>query len=208
MLVNSSDANKRLYAVQSDPQQLQPEGLAPKRTGEKRSTGSIIPSVYTELRALAAKKLATETPGQTLSATALVHEAYLVLGKSDEAQWDNKGHFYVAAAEAMRRILIGRARRRKAAKRGGGVRPVPLADDSINAPAAAVDEEEFIALDDALNRLALNHERKVQVVNLRYFAGLSIDETAEALEISPATAKRDWLFARAWLHRELSKGEG
>jgi RNA polymerase sigma factor (TIGR02999 family) len=167
----------------------------------------MIPSVYDNLRQLAAKKLANEAPGQTLSATALVHEAYLVLAKSDDPQWNHRGHFYVAAAEAMRRILIGRARRRKAAKRGGGVKPQPLAEDSINAPAAPVEEEEFIALDDALKKLAVEHERKVRVVNLRYFAGLSIEETAEVLDISPATAKRDWVFARAWLQRELSKGE-
>ena len=187
--------------------EIQPEGPPPERTAEKRSTDSIIPSVYAELRTLAAKKLATEDPGQTLSATALVHEAYLVLAKSDEAQWNHKGHFYVAAAEAMRRILIGRARSKKAAKRGGGVKPEPLAEDSINAPAAPVEEEEFIALDDALKKLAVEHERKVRVVNLRYFVGLSIDETAEVLEISRASAVRDWAFARAWLHRELAQSE-
>ncbi len=193
-----------MHSVSQDPP---PVGPAPKQTAEKRSTDSIIPSVYAELRALAARKLASEAPGQTLSATALVHEAYLVLAKSDEAQWNHKGHFYVAAAEAMRRILIGRARSKKAAKRGGGVKPEPLAEDSINAPAAPVEEEEFIALDDALKKLAVEHERKVHVVNLRYFVGLSIEETAEVLEISRATAVRDWSFARAWLHRELAQSE-
>ena len=187
-------------------EEIHPGGPASEQAAEKRSTDSIIPSVYAELRALAARKLASEAPGQTLSATALVHEAYLVLAKGDEAQWNHKGHFYVAAAEAMRRILIGRARRKKAAKRGGGVRPEPLAEDSINAP-AAVEEEEFIALDDALKKLAVEHERKVQVVNLRYFVGLSIEETADVLEISRATAVRDWAFARAWLHRELAQSE-
>ena len=107
----------------------------------------------------------------------------------------------------MRRNLIGRARRKKAAKRGGGVRPEPLAEDSINAPAAPVEEEAFIALDDALKKLALEHERKVQVVNLRYFVGLSIEETADVLEISRATAVSDWAFASAWLHRELAQSE-
>ena len=192
-----------MHYASPDPQTERPP---PERSAEKRTTDSMVPSIYTELRALAAKKMAQEAPGQTLSATALVHEVYLVLAKSEEPRWNHKGHFYVAAAEAMRRILIGRARRRNSAKRGGGVHNEPLAEDSVNAPAAPVEEEEFIALDDALKKLAEEHERKVRVVNLRYFVGLSIEETAEVLGISPATVKRDWDFARAWLHRELKKG--
>ena len=193
--------------MHSVPQDRQPESSTHDRAAAKCSTDEIIPSIYSELRALAARKLATEAPGQTLSATALVHEAYIVLARGDEAKWNSKGHFYVAAAEAMRRILIGRARRRNAAKRGGGVRNEPLAEDSLNAPAAPVEEEEFIALDDALKKLAVDHERKVRVVNLRYFVGLSIEETADVLKISRASAVRDWAFARAWLHRELSQSE-
>jgi RNA polymerase sigma factor (TIGR02999 family) len=173
---------------------------------EKRTTDSMIPSIYAELRQLAAKKLATEAPGQTLSATALVHEAYLALSRIDEPQWDNRGHFYVAAAEAMRRILIGRARRKNAAKRGGGVTPEPLAEDSIIAPSVPDRDDELIAIDDALVKFAKDHERKARLVNLRYFVGLTIDEAAEVLGISKATAKRDWVFARAWLERELTQG--
>jgi RNA polymerase sigma factor (TIGR02999 family) len=172
---------------------------------ERRTTDSIIPSIYDELRRLAAGKLAGEAQGQTLSATALVHEAYLVLARDGEPQWDNKGHFYVAAAKAMRRILIGRARRRNAAKRGGGVKPVPLPEDSIHAPAGPTKADELIALDDALTKLGEEDERKVRLVNLRYFVGLTIEEAAEVLEISKATAKRDWTFARAWLQRELTE---
>ena len=174
---------------------------------DKRTTNSIIPLVYDQLRLLAARKLASESPGQTLSATALVHEAYLLLAKSDEPQWDTRGHFYVAAAESMRRILISRARRRNAVKRGSGVKPVQLAEDSINAPMAPTRDDELLALDEALTRLEAEDERKARLVTLRYFVGLTIEEAAEVLEISLATAKRDWTFARAWLQRELM-GEG
>jgi RNA polymerase sigma factor (TIGR02999 family) len=166
-------------------------------------TDSMIPSLYDSLRHLAEKKLSNEASGQTLSATALVHEAYLSL-RSDNPQWDNKGHFYVAAAEAMRRILIGRARRRNAQKRGDGVKPLPLADDSIHAPMSPVRSEELLALDEALEKLGQSDPRKVELVNLRYFVGLSLEEAAQALSISVATASRDWSYARAWLGRELS----
>tara|TARA_R110002096_G_scaffold61443_6_gene152719 strand:- start:3032 stop:3535 length:504 start_codon:yes stop_codon:yes gene_type:complete len=166
----------------------------------------MIPSVYDELRRLAAKKLANEAPGQTLSATELVHEAYLVLSKRDEAQWDHRGHFYVAAAETMRRLLIGRARRKNAARRGGGVRPEPLPEDSINAPAVPVRDDELIALDEALEKLEQEDQRKGRLVSLRYFVGLTIKEAAVVLDISPATAERDWTFSRAWLQRELTEG--
>ena len=153
---------------------------------------------------LAARKLANESPGQTLSATALVHEAYLFLSKDDRPQWDNKGHFYVAAAESMRRILISRARRRNAVQRGSGQKPVQLAEDSIHAPMAPTKDEELLALEEALKKLEQEDERKVRLVTLRYFVGLSIEEATETLAISKATAKRDWLFARAWLQRELT----
>ena len=179
-----------------------------EETAGKRSTDAMIPVIYDELRRLAAMKLANEQPGQTLSATALVHEVYLVLGKSGEPRWENPRHFYVVAAEAMRRILVDRARRKNATKRGGGVRPEPFPEDSINVPAAPEKDDEFIALDDALNKLAVEHERKARLVSLRYFVGLKLDEAAEALGISKATAKRDWVFARAWLQRELTSEQG
>jgi RNA polymerase sigma factor (TIGR02999 family) len=163
----------------------------------------MIPSLYDSLRQLASKKLSNESAGQTLCATALVHEAYLSLRKNDP-QWDNKGHFYVAAAEAMRRILIGRARRRNTQKRGDGVRPQALADDSIHAPMSPVRSEDLLALDEALEKLGQTDPRKVELINLRYFVGLSLEEAAQALSISVATASRDWSYARAWLGRELS----
>jgi RNA polymerase sigma factor (TIGR02999 family) len=170
---------------------------------ERHRTDSMIPSLYDSLRQLAAKKLSNEPSGQTLSATALVHEAYLSLHKGDP-QWDNKGHFYVAAAEAMRRILIGQARRKHAHKRGDGVKLQPLPDDSIHAPMSPVRSEELLALDEALEKLGQSDPRKVKLVNLRYFVGLSLEEAAQALSISVATASRDWSYARAWLGRELS----
>jgi RNA polymerase sigma factor (TIGR02999 family) len=174
----------------------------------KHSTDSLIPSVYDKLRELAAKKLANESAGQTLSATALVHDAYLVLAKTDEPKWDNRGHFYVSAAEAMRRILIDRARARNALRRGGGQKPLPLPEDSIHWPAAPTRSDELIALDEALEKLGAEDKRKQQLVTLRYFVGLTIDEAAEVLRISRNTAKRDWNFAKAWLQLELKNTLG
>jgi RNA polymerase sigma factor (TIGR02999 family) len=192
--------------VAEDSDSSQPPADSPRR-----STDSIIPAVYAELRQLAAKKMANESAGQTLSATALVHEAYLVLARSGEPQWDHRGHFYMAAAEAMRRILIDRARRKLTLRRGEGKKPLPLLEDAIQVPAAAIgpqESDQIIAVDDALSKLAGEDERKAKVVKLRYFVGLSVEETADALDISPATAKRDWVFARAWLLRELGEGQG
>jgi RNA polymerase sigma factor (TIGR02999 family) len=174
----------------------------------RRTTDSMIPSIYAELRTLATRKIGGEASGQTLSATALVHEAYLALARTDEAKWDNRGHFYVAAAEAMRRILIDRARARNAQRRGSGNKPLPLLEDSIHAPAAPTRPDELIALDDALEKLGKEDERKQQLVNLRYFVGLTIDEAAEVLDISRNTAKRDWNFAKVWLQRELNETLG
>ena len=175
---------------------------------KKHSTESIIPEIYDELRQLAAKKLSNESAGQTLSATALVHEAYLVLGNADEPKWDNRGHFYVAAAEAMRRILIDRARAKLAQRRGGGQKPLPLPEDSVNFPAAPTRADELIALDDALEKLGGEDQRKQKLVALRFFVGLSIDDAAEVLDISRNTAKRDWIFSKAWLQRELNEAMG
>lgn len=173
-------------------------------SAKMRTTNSMIPSIYAELRVLAAKKLANEAPGQTLSATALVHEAYLVLARTDEAKWDNRGHFYVAAAQAMRRILIDRARAKLTQRRGKGEKPLPLPEDSVFSPAVPTRADELIALDDALVKLGKEDERKQQLVCLRYFVGLTIDEAAKALDISRNTAKRDWNFAKVWLQRELN----
>lgn len=170
----------------------------------RHRAADLLPSMYEDLRQLAIRKLANEMPGQTLNATALVHEAYLrVTREPDDSRWDTKGHFYIAAAEAMRRILIDRARRRKAVKHGGDLKREPL--DSIVAPAAPDRSEQLLALDDALKRLAAEDERKAQVVKLRYFVGLSVEEVAEILEASTATVKRDWAFARAWLHHEIAE---
>ncbi len=172
---------------------------------EKRSTDSMIPSIYRELRQLAAKKISCESADQSLSATALVHEAYLVLAKDGDPRWDNRGHFYTAAAVVMRRVLIDRARRKMAQRRGGRVKTEPLADDSIHAPAAPSQPDELLALNDALDKLTKEDKRKGELVMLRYFVGLSIEEAADALGISKATAKRDWVFSRAWLLRELEE---
>ena len=162
----------------------------------------MIPQIYAELRVLAAKKLAAEPAGQTLSATALVHEAYLALSRNDAEQWVNRGHFYVAAAQAMRRILIDRARKKLTRRRGGGVKPQSLEEGSIDAPAPEK-ADELIALDDALGKLEEQDPRKVRLVSLRFFVGLSIEEAAEILGISVATANRDWVYSRAWLQSEL-----
>ncbi|MFT5466387.1 MAG: RNA polymerase sigma factor (TIGR02999 family) [Verrucomicrobiales bacterium] len=172
---------------------------------DPRSAHTVLPLIYEQLRSLAARKLAAEPPGQTLNATALVHEAFLrVVGDRDEQKWGGKGHFYVAAAEAMRRILIDKARRRRAIKHGGDLKREPL--DSVIVPAEKKTDELF-AIHEALDQLAEEHPRKAQLVKMRYFVGLTIEEAGAILEISKATADRDWAFARAWLHREISKKE-
>ncbi len=169
--------------------------------GDPRAAGELLPLVYDELRKLAAQRLAQEKPGQTLQATALVHDAYLRLVGPDDAQkWDGRGHFFAAAAEAMRRILVDNARRKRTAKHGGGHRRHDLEDVEIVAGAPA---EDLLALDEALTRLAAGDPAKAELVKLRYFAGLSIEDAARALGISPATAKRHWAYARAWLFRAV-----
>jgi RNA polymerase sigma factor (TIGR02999 family) len=156
--------------------------------------------VYSELRRLAAAKMAREAPGQTLQPTALVHEAWMRLG-GDGQRWENRAHFFGAAAEAMRRILIDRARRKLAARHGGGGEHVDLDEVEIAAPAK---DDELLAVHEALDALATHDARKAELVKLRYFAGLSIDEAANVLGISIPTAKRDWAYARAWLFRKIS----
>jgi RNA polymerase sigma factor (TIGR02999 family) len=170
--------------------------------GEPEAAARLLPLVYDELRKLAAHKLADEAPGQTLQPTALVHEAYLrLVGSEDEARWDNRGHFFAAAAEAMRRILIDSARRKRTGKHGGDRRREPL--DDVVAPQRS---EELLALDEALTRLAAQDPDKARLVELRYFAGLTGEQAARVLGISPATADRHWAFARAWLQTEV-RGE-
>ena len=158
----------------------------------------LLPLVYDELRKLAAAKLALEKPGQTLDATALVHEAYLRIGGG--RGFDHRGHFFAAAAEAMRRILVENARRKSAEKHGGGLTRHDAAEVPIAAPEAI---EDLVALDEALDRLAAVDPQKAELVKLRYFAGLTIEEAADALGISPATAKRYWTFSRAWLFQAI-----
>ena len=169
--------------------------------GDPSAAAELLPLVYEELRKLAAQKLAQEKPGQTLQGTALVHEAYLRLaGGTADAKWANRRHFFAAAAEAMRRILVEVARRKGSKKRGGGLGRCDLDADALVAP-----EQDFdlLALDEALERLASHDPQKAKLVELRYFAGLSVDEAAEVLSVSPRTLHREWRFTRAWLRREL-----
>jgi RNA polymerase sigma factor (TIGR02999 family) len=172
---------------------------------DPQAAEQLLPLVYDELRKLAAQRLAHEKPGQTLQATALVHEAYLRLVGSDESRgWDGRGHFFAAAAVAMRRILIERARRKKRQVHGGGCQKVDLDPDLV---AAREPAEELLALNAALDKLAEHDPLKARLVELRYFAGLTGDQAASILGISPSTADRHWTFARAWLRREI-QGEG
>ena len=179
--------------------------------GDPRATDELLELVYDELRQLARARRAREPgggAGMTLDATALVHEAYLrVIGDGQQAkEWDGRGHFFGAAALAMRRILVERARHRKRIKHGGGMGQSDLAHAADQPAAANQDQTDLIDLDEALNRLEQVDPRKAKVVSLRYFAGLSIEETAHAMDLSPATVKTEWAFARAWLHRELTGG--
>jgi RNA polymerase sigma factor (TIGR02999 family) len=170
--------------------------------GDPSAAEQLLPLVYDELRKLAAQRVSQEKPGQTLQATALVHEAYLRLVGAGPAQhWDSRGHFFAAAAEAMRRILVDRARARRRLKRGGDRRRVDLDELEL---AIEGPSDDLLALDEALTKLAAKHPDKAELVKLRYFAGLSVDEAARALGISPATADRHWTFARAWLYRAVA----
>jgi len=170
--------------------------------GDAKATDELLPLVYEELRILAARKLSHEPPGQTLQATALVHEAYLRLVGSTQS-WENQGHFFAAAAEAMRRILVENARHKQTLKHGGRLQPVDLVES------LAVDDasppEEMLALDEALTKLARQDPTKAELVKLRYFAGLTIEQAAKALDISHATAERYWDYARSWLRVELGQ---
>jgi len=175
--------------------------------GEPRAADRLLPLVYGELRRLAAARLAHEAPGQTLQPTALVHEAYLrLVGPDPDRPWDGRGHFYAVAAEAMRRILIDRARDRKRLKRGGDARRLRLDLDGLVADDASPDD--LIDLDEALGRLAEIDARGAELVRLRLYAGLSLDDAAAALGVVRRTAERDWAFARAWLFRQLAPPDG
>ncbi|USN98771.1 MAG: sigma-70 family RNA polymerase sigma factor [Phycisphaeraceae bacterium] len=170
-------------------------------SGDPRASAELLPLVYEELRKLARVRLGAEAPGQTLQPTALVHEAYLRLVGDMGLQWNSRGHFFGAAALAMRRILVERARHRRRLRHGGGRERVELHEGAMVSEPAPGD---LLALDEALDKLSAIDARKGRVVMLRYFAGLSIEETAAVLDISPATVKADWSFARAWLHRALA----
>ncbi len=169
--------------------------------GDGRAVDLLLPAVYQELRQLAARRLSREKPGQTLQATALVHEAYLRLVGTEDQSFRSRTHFFAAAAEAMRRILIDNARRKKSIKRGGGQPPVNLEPDDL---AIEAPSEELLALDEALTVLARRDPVKADLIKLRYFAGLTLEEAAEVLDLSPTTAKRHWRFARAWLYNRIS----
>jgi RNA polymerase sigma factor (TIGR02999 family) len=174
--------------------------------GDAAAGEELLPLVYNELRRLAAAKMANEAPGQTLQATALVHEAWLRLGADAQPAWKSRAHFFGAAAEAMRRILVERARRRDALKRGGGVGPLSVEDMEI--PIASADDDRLLAVNDALEKFASVSPHKTELVKLRYFAGLSFEEAAAALSIAVPTAKEWWAYSRAWLAVEMRRSLG
>jgi RNA polymerase sigma factor (TIGR02999 family) len=178
--------------------------LAAIEQGDAGASAKLLPLVYDELRELAALRIAQEKPGQSLNATALVHEAYLRLVDGDRQKcWDSRGHFFAAAAEAMRRILVDRARRHRARKNGGDRPRIELAEDI--AASTGSDGVDLLALDEALRELEALHPEKAQVVKLRFFAGCSLEETAELLGISRASVQRTWAYARAWLFGRLNR---
>jgi RNA polymerase sigma factor (TIGR02999 family) len=178
--------------------------LSAVERGDLQAASQLLPLVYDELRKLAAHRLAHQAPGQTLQPTALVHEAYLrLVGDLDESDWDSRGHFFAAAAEAMRRILVENARRKDRQKRGGGLARIDL--DAAEPLATPEVREDLLALDEALTKLTSVDPQAAQLVQLRYFAGLTIPEAAKALGVSPRTADRLWSFARVWLFREVGE---
>jgi RNA polymerase sigma factor (TIGR02999 family) len=183
--------------------------LSAVEQGDERAAEQLLPLVYDELRRLAAQKLGRESPGQTIQATALVHEAYMRLVQSERAgsspSWNSRGHFFAAAAEAMRRILVERARHKKSLKGGGSHHRQEMGDIAVS---AVVPDIDLIALDIALNRLESTEKRKAQLVKLRFFAGLTIEEAAQVLGISTSTADNDWAYARCWLRLEMDGAAG
>ena len=182
------------------------EILSSAAKGDPQAAEQLLPLVYDELRRLATQKMAREAPGQTLQATALVHEAYLRLVDEDEPQqWNSRGHFFAAAAEAMRRILIERARHKRGLKAGGGRHREELPEIAAPETVSGVD---LLSLNEALDKLASQDRRKAEIVNLRFFAGLTIEEAAQALGISTSTADNDWAYARCWLRLEIEGSPG
>ncbi|MCO6436871.1 MAG: sigma-70 family RNA polymerase sigma factor [Phycisphaerae bacterium] len=174
--------------------------------GHVAAAADLLPLVYAELRKLASHRLGREKPGQTLQPTALVHEAYIRLVGDADVKWDGRSHFFAAAAEAMRRILIENARRHQSLKRGGAVSQRTIAEGDAIVDFGDIDE--LLDLDAALTKLAAEEPELAKLVELRYFAGLSVEDTAESLGVSPRTVKRNWAFARAWLGRELNRDSG
>jgi RNA polymerase sigma factor (TIGR02999 family) len=198
----NAEVARRLLILQVRPMNEVTQILSAINRGNAHAAGQLLPLVYDELRQLAAQKLAVETPGQTLQPTALVHEAYLRL--VGEQKFEGRGHFFAAAAEAMRRILVENARRKKAIKHGGDLQRVELEGQDV--PVRPLPDE-IVALDEALTRLSAEDPKAAQIVQLHFFAGLSIEQAAEALGVSRATAYRQWSFARAWLRCAIG-GEG
>ena len=195
------DSPPVIFAGMADVTQL----LDAAAAGDAKAAAELLPLVYDELRKLAATRLAAESPNQTLQPTALVHEAYLrLIGPADEPRWENRGYFFAAAAEAMRRILVDAARRKAAARHGGGRARRELEPDLA---AAREPREDLLALNEALDRLAVADPLKADLVKLRYFAGLPLAEAAAALGLSERTAGRHWAYARAWLRRAV-EGRG
>src|SRR5262245_8851101 len=179
--------------------------LSAIEAGDPKAAAELLPLVYEELRSLAAQRLAAEKPGQTLQATALVHEAYVrLVGGGQPREWNGRGHFFAACAEAMRRILVETARRKGRQKRGGEGRRVDLV---VQEPAVERPAADLLAVDEAVTQLALSHPENAELVKLRYFAGLTLAEAAAALGISTATADRRWRYARAWLARRLAQAD-
>ena len=178
--------------------------LEAAQQGDPTAANQLLPLVYEELRRLAAHKMANEAAGQTLQPTALVHEAWLRLVGNQNQKWDGRAHFFAAAAEAMRRILIDRARRKRAVRHGGDQQRVDIQDVDLASPS---DGDQLLAVNDALDKLATQHKDEADLVKLRYFVGMTNDEAAEVLGISPRTAKYYWTHARAWLYREIESRE-
>ena len=175
---------------------------------DPHAAAQLLPLIYDELRALAAARMAHEAPGQTLQPTALVHEVWLRLGGDAQPQWANRAHFFAAAAEGMRRILIDNARRKRAVSHGGELAKVSASDTGFDVASPLGDDEELLLINEALYGLAAHDPRKAELVKQKYFAGLTLEEAADLLGISHRTAKRDWAYARAWLFNEVTRLRG